>query len=101
LEGVACEACHLVTNGRSKVPPGQAHFILEAQELLCLDCHQGAIDSGHSSGFIPERALPADYPLDFTGFLTCSSCHWIHEPAHGELRGANAGSSSCLGCHQY
>ncbi|WP_210397848.1 cytochrome c3 family protein [Motiliproteus sediminis] len=101
LEAVPCATCHLETNASGIVPKGRARLMMEAQEMLCLECHRQAIETGHPSGFIPARPLSADYPLDFAGFLTCSSCHWIHEPAHGAMRAGGTVSESCLGCHDY
>jgi predicted CXXCH cytochrome family protein len=43
--------------------------------------------------------VPALYPLDWNNELTCSSCHNIHDPVHGLLRGDARGRNFCLSCH--
>lgn len=58
---------------------------------VCLQCHDGLVrdgrevwdpDAGHHPVFMkPERALPAFFPLDERGQITCTTCH----SAHGEV----------------
>jgi len=43
--------------------------------------------------------LPEVFPSDWNGELTCSSCHQIHQPVHGSLRGQARGRGFCLSCH--
>jgi predicted CXXCH cytochrome family protein len=43
--------------------------------------------------------LPADFPLDWKGDMTCSTCHVTHGASPGLLRGDKRGKSFCLSCH--
>lgn len=94
--GTDCGACHLAG---SEVDPEHASKLVASQELLCVRCHQGAVKVSHPSGFAPNRALPAEYPLDWKGDLTCSTCHATQGEGHGLLRGNKRGKDFCLACH--
>jgi predicted CXXCH cytochrome family protein len=54
---------------------------------------------------VPVTALPpADLPLSFEGFMTCSTCHDIHAShdtlsGQGSLRRNVSGSDLCSACH--
>ncbi len=90
-----CGGCH-VSSGT--VDPARAGVLHASQEVLCRDCHARAVVASHPTGVQPSMAPVADYPLDWKGELTCSSCHQIHG-AHGELRGARRRRAFCLACH--
>lgn len=94
--GMPCEGCHLA--GRA-VKPEQAHLLVASQEKLCGTCHQTTNQVSHPSGFTPRSKLPADYPLDWKGDLTCSTCHDVHGMGPGLLRGTRHGRDLCLSCH--
>lgn len=94
--GVACQTCHLAGN---QVKPDQAKLLLASQEALCGRCHAKAMQVSHPSGIIPKTKIPAEYPLDWKGDLTCSTCHVIHGSAPGLLRGSKRGRDFCLACH--
>lgn len=91
-----CEGCHLA--GKS-VTPEQAHLLIAAQEKLCANCHPKATLVSHPSGFAPKGKLPADYPPDWKGDLTCSTCHDVHGKAPGLMRGSRRGRELCMTCH--
>jgi predicted CXXCH cytochrome family protein len=91
-----CEGCHLA--GKS-VTPGQAHLLIASQERLCGSCHPKALQVSHPSGFAPRSKPPADYPLDWKGDLTCSTCHEVHGKAPGMMRGSRRRRELCLSCH--
>ena len=95
--GSACTSCHL---GDAAANPSTARRLLNAQEQLCVKCHQAAVKISHPSGFVPGRALPAEYPLDWKGELTCSTCHEIHGSGRGLMRGTKRGRDFCLACHE-
>lgn len=94
--GIGCEACHLA--GKA-VKPDQAHLLLASQEKLCGTCHQNLNQTSHPSGFAPRDKLHADYPLDWKGDLTCSTCHEVHGNSPGIMRGNRRGRELCLACH--
>lgn len=93
---MACETCHLA--GKS-VNPQQAHLLVASQEKLCGSCHQTQRQVSHPSGFVPRGKLPGDYPVDWKGDLTCSTCHEVHGKTRGLLRGARQGREFCMACH--
>jgi predicted CXXCH cytochrome family protein len=93
---MACEACHLA--GKT-VTRDQAHLLVASQENLCGKCHQATAQVSHPSGFLPRIKLPADYPVDWKGDLTCSTCHEVHGKNPGILRGDRSGRELCLSCH--
>ena len=91
-----CAACHLAGQGTNKTNAAQ---LTSSQQALCGQCHRGALELSHPSGFRPARRLPAAYPLDWKGDMTCSSCHNIHQGKAGLLRGNRQGKALCLSCH--
>jgi len=96
LGGIDCGSCH--RSGR-KVNLEQSTRMVASQEVLCGGCHRDAVRLSHPSGFMPKAQLPAEYPLDWKGDLTCSSCHRVHGTEPGLLRGAKRGKEMCLSCH--
>ena len=89
---MACEACHLA--GKA-VTRDQAHLLVASQEKLCGNCHQATAQVSHPSGLLPRNKLPADYPVDWKGDLTCSTCHEVHGKNPGILRGDRRGRELC------
>ncbi len=92
-----CDGCHLA--GKA-VAPEQAHLLIASQEKLCASCHQNLAQVSHPSGFTPRGKLHADYPLDWKGDLTCSTCHEVHGTSPGIMRGKRRGRELCLACHE-
>ena len=93
-----CSNCHFAGD---KTTAGNARTLVASQEQLCGRCHANALQMSHPSGFTPSRgrAIPAAYPLDWKGDLTCSTCHEVHSDLPGKLRGNVAGRGMCLACH--
>lgn len=91
-----CTTCHLAGK---PVDPAQASRLVATQEKLCGACHEAATKISHPSGFAPKIGLPAEFPLDWKGDLTCSTCHLPHGDAPGLLRGAKRGKELCTSCH--
>ncbi len=94
--GVACSTCHVAG---ADTHAENAHILVAAQEALCGRCHADAVRVSHPSGFRPNRALPASYPVDWKGDLTCSTCHEVHGDTPGMLRGSKRGRPLCQSCH--
>ena len=90
-----CRNCHLAGD----VTKENAHQLVNSQEKLCVDCHPNALQVSHPTGFLPTRDLPAAYPLDWKGDVTCSTCHEVHGSEHGLLRGKQTGRAFCISCH--
>ena len=55
--------------------------------------------ASHPTGVRPSMQAAADYPLDWKGELTCSSCHDVHGDSHGRLRGDKRRREFCVACH--
>lgn len=91
-----CQQCHL---GGSETRPEQAGLLVASQEALCGRCHPGALQVSHPSGIKPRLPLPAAYPADWKGDLTCSSCHDVHAMGRGKMRGRLRGREFCMACH--
>lgn len=96
LAARACNTCHVGDEDRIDAA---AALLRGTQEQLCAECHPAAVKLSHPSGIRPGAAGHADYPLDWKGELTCSSCHEIHRGSHGALRGARRGREFCVSCH--
>lgn len=92
-----CAGCHLAGQGTTIQNASQ---LTSSQEALCGQCHRGAIELSHPSGFRPTRKLPASFPVDWKGDMTCSSCHHIHKETPGLLRGDKQGKDLCMTCHE-
>ena len=97
MNNTSCATCHL---GGDNVEASQASKLIGSQETLCVKCHPRALEFSHPSGFVPKRALPADYPLDWKGEMTCSTCHLTHGNDRGLLRGKVRARALCLACHE-
>jgi predicted CXXCH cytochrome family protein len=96
LAGADCAECHLAG---AAVNAGNAAKLVASQEVLCRTCHPDSVKVSHPSGIPPGRPLPAEYPLDWKGDLTCSTCHVPHGSAPGLLRGDKRGKAFCMQCH--
>jgi len=94
--GSRCESCHLAG---SDVTPETAKELTMSQERMCGRCHLGGVEASHPTGFAPKRPLPAAFPLDWKGEVTCSTCHDVHEAVPGRLRVVEDRRAFCLSCH--
>ncbi|MCB1739777.1 MAG: hypothetical protein KDK91_05365 [Gammaproteobacteria bacterium] len=64
----------------------------------CASCHEPQASYGHPVEFVPERPLPAGFPLSRDGRLTCLTCHAA--PAQdGSTRPSPSRVASCSDCH--
>jgi len=86
----ACADCHGAADGGGG--------LIATQETLCGSCHRGGVEASHPSGFVPARNLPAAFPLDDAGRMTCSTCHDFHGKRPALLRATHR-DNLCLGCH--
>lgn len=93
-----CSSCH--ASGRD-TQPSTASMLVNSQEQLCARCHSNSMQKSHPSGLIPKdpKSISARYPLDWKGYLTCSSCHEVHSDFPGRLRDNVRGRNMCLSCH--
>ncbi len=118
-----CAICHyrwvfafFVEHRSTPIAPLQEKKVVGSQEM-CLSCHDGSVmdsrdricnDPGHRVGNIPSKRvrIPATFPLDQFGRMTCSTCHTPHATTKEEgkiggffLRAPNINSSFCKQCH--
>ncbi|MEW6314494.1 MAG: cytochrome c3 family protein [Pseudomonadota bacterium] len=93
-----CANCHLAG---ADTQPGNASMLVTSQEQMCAQCHANSTQMSHPSGITPPPGsiIPATYPLDWKGDLTCSTCHEVHSDQPGKLRGSATGRDLCLACH--
>ena len=94
----SCAGCHMAD---VETTAGNASMLIASQEQLCGQCHANALKMSHPSGLTPPLSyiFPADYPRDWKGDLTCSTCHEVHSDLPGKLRGTLLGRDMCLACH--
>lgn len=101
MPDAACASCHLAGTATTA---SNAAMLVASQEQLCGGCHANAMQMSHPSGFTvpPGKTIPAVYPVDWKGDITCSTCHEVHN-AHsnlpGRLRGTVRGRDMCIACH--
>lgn len=95
--GAVCTDCHLAGE---ETTTANAHELIRDQESICGDCHAAALTVAHPSGFAPGRTIPSEYPLDWKGDITCSTCHRVHGDTPGLIRGDKYGKDLCLSCHE-
>lgn len=100
-----CSDCHVGMKDPSILTRDANH--------LCLSCHPDNAKRSHPSGIVPNRQLPAKYPL-YRGKMVCVSCHFPHrrydikppkpgtmaQPGPYMLRAARVGKVFCFSCHQ-
>lgn len=96
LQKEDCASCHL---GGRDGSLQQAGRLIASQESLCGKCHPAAIKLSHPSGFQPKVKPGDEYPLDWKGDLTCSTCHEVHGSRPGLARGTKSGKELCFACH--
>ncbi len=92
----ACGSCHL---GKNKEQIRKDPLLHATQEILCGSCHADALMASHPSGVSPSMHVPAKFPLDWKGDITCSTCHDTHNKKHGLLRVTERGKAFCGACH--
>ena len=94
-----CSTCHL-NDPQALLEPGESLLFTEDIVQLCSTCHPNAITLSHPVGSVPSSQVPAEYPLDWKGETTCTTCHFFHNeqyPAY--MRSPLAGKDFCLQCH--
>ncbi len=96
-----CVNCHLSPGNPA---PEQAHRLTGSQQQLCGSCHGDVAEASHPVGFVPDRALPKEFPLDERGQMNCSTCHDLHAENQnaenqGRIRLAKRGRELCTSCH--
>ena len=98
-----CVLCH-------KGDPSSSRSLIQGSpSVACSQCHADIFQSGfmHPVDIRPKTInVPGDFPLSFTGMITCNTCHSIHsahtmesgEPSYF-LRRLERGRAFCASCH--
>jgi predicted CXXCH cytochrome family protein len=108
---LGCQPCHVTDSQGRAVGPVS---LIDRQERICLPCHDAIVGPqptphpvflpGHPDLAIfpsfeyPKHVLPAAFPLDAQGRVTCSTCHAIHGGAPKLLRSQDFWN--CQQCHR-
>lgn len=94
-----CEACHL----KEPQEPGEARLFNYDIDYVCHYCHEMPEKNSHPSQMVPSMPMPAGFPLDWQGRMTCATCHDPHLENWGVnpflLRGKVSGRQFCALCH--
>jgi predicted CXXCH cytochrome family protein len=95
-----CETCHLKKPQRA----GEELIFNYDIDYLCNYCHEIPGTNSHPSLMVPSMPMPAGFPLDWQGRMTCATCHDPHQDNWGVnpalLRGDGvAGRTFCALCH--
>jgi len=98
-----CYACHV-----GFMDPA---ILTRNADFLCLSCHPGQRKMSHPVGMIPNRAIPAQFPL-YRQKVQCITCHTAHKTYNENdyehkqldsnpffLRFRKPGKIFCIQCH--
>ncbi len=92
-----CLDCHLTVPEKS-----ERHAAFKKDiSAMCLDCHRDEQQLSHPVDVKPSMAVPANFPLDWKGEVTCATCHPVHDDGFGNfhLRSRASGQGFCIMCH--
>ena len=91
-----CNFCHL----RSPVA-GEVSKFSRSISFLCLECHNMPKDNSHPIGMMPDMQMPDGFMLDWSGKMTCVTCHDPHSDSRNQyLRSEARGRDFCILCHR-
>lgn len=94
-----CEECHLVAP-----QAGERGIFVQDIDFLCEGCHEVSKKNSHPSEIVPSMKLPDQFPVDWQGRITCTTCHDPHAEDLSEnpsmLRLRSGGKEFCTLCHQ-
>ncbi len=96
FEGM-CLDCHLTVPRPGETP----HTFTRDISRMCRSCHKNVQDLSHPVDMTPSMEVPASFPLDWKGHITCATCHPIHKNGFGysHLRSRATGQGFCIMCH--
>jgi hypothetical protein len=92
-----CLECHLTVPQSG----GSAGAFRKDISAMCADCHSSTQAVSHPVDVVPSMEVPAEFPLDWRGFLTCVTCHTVHGDGYGayHMRSGAVGGDFCGLCH--
>ena len=94
-----CYKCHLNDPERAG---GSGRKLLFAMDLtrMCSGCHPGSRALSHPVDVpVIGGSVPAGFPLNWKGRMTCVTCHVYHGEGYSFLRVSRTGKGFCLMCH--
>lgn len=91
-----CQLCHLAYPKN-----GNAGRFARDISYLCLECHNIGSNSSHPIGMTPSMQVPDGFSLDWSGRMTCATCHDPHDDSGNlsYLRTSARGRDFCDLCH--
>jgi len=91
-----CNRCHLTQPETGK--PGR---FSRSISFLCLECHNVSRENSHPIGVVPSMQVPEGFLLDWSGKMTCATCHDPHAGADNQYMRTDArGRDFCNLCHR-
>ncbi|MBI5492543.1 MAG: cytochrome c3 family protein [Deltaproteobacteria bacterium] len=92
-----CLDCHITVPEENEKPVAFKKDI----SAMCLDCHADEKQLSHPVDVKPKMSVPAVFPLDWKGEVTCATCHPVHDDGFGtsHLRSKASGPGFCTMCH--
>lgn len=98
-----CNDCHL-NDPKTAEMEGARTVLVADVDTLCKRCHKVNPDLSHPSMVAASRQLPGDFPLDWAGRVTCTTCHYPHRGSRINLTGymirtEKVGRALCGQCH--
>lgn len=92
-----CLDCHLTVPQKGGAP---GTFVKDISSM-CYACHPDSKTLSHPVQMTPSMKMPAGFPLDWSGKMTCATCHPVHKNGAGafHLRSKKGGQGLCMLCH--
>lgn len=100
----ACDECH-VNDPLKALESGDRVLLSTDVDNICTQCHNDDPSLSHPSGMSTNLPIPAEFPLDWRGQVTCATCHYMHREGKPDLTGymirtERIGRRLCEACHE-
>jgi len=90
-----CDRCHL-----NEPQTAMKMLFVKDVDLLCKECHQqNGKALSHPSVMKPSFPLPPEMQIDWSGKMTCVTCHQAHGSRKFLLANEKTGKAFCASCH--
>lgn len=92
-----CLDCHLTVPAHGETP----RTFVKDISAMCYGCHPDSKTLSHPVDMVPSMEVPEGFPLDWSGKMTCVSCHPVHKKGNGpyHMRSRVRGQGLCMLCH--
>lgn len=92
-----CLDCHITIPQKDEKP----RTFTKDVSFMCTRCHKEEQELSHPVDLKPSMPVPAAFPLDWKGDITCLTCHPAHQRGFGgsHLRTNVRGEGFCSMCH--